>query len=123
MATPEEVETMKAQIAQLKEQNEALNASLETIQQKQQEEKDESHHDEIEDPEPQPLLIEIWNAPVSENVKLPHLSSFDRKSDPMEHIIVFNTRMAVVGAADSLKCKLLAGTLTDAALHGYMNLP
>jgi len=30
--------------------------------------------------------------------------------------------MAVVGAADSLKCKLLAGTLADATLRWYMNL-
>jgi len=41
----------------------------------------------------------------------------------MEHATTFNTRMAVVGAADSLKCKLLAGTLTDVALRWYMNLP
>jgi hypothetical protein len=31
--------------------------------------------------------------------------------------------MVVVSAVDSLKCKLLAGTLTDAALRWYMNLP
>jgi len=77
----------------------------------------------MEDSEPQPLSIEIWNAPVPENFKPPHISSFDEKSDMMEHITAFNTRMAVVGAADSLKCKLLAGTLTDAALCWYMNLP
>jgi hypothetical protein len=41
----------------------------------------------------------------------------------MEHVTAFNTRMAVVGAPDSLKCKLLAGTLSDAALRWYMNLP
>jgi len=122
MATPEEVETLKTQIAQLREQNEALDASVETIQQKQQEEKDESHHGEMEDPEPQPLSARIWNAPVPENFKPLHLSSFDGKSDPMEHITTFNTRMAVVGAAGSLKCKLLAGSLVDAALYWYMNL-
>jgi hypothetical protein len=31
--------------------------------------------------------------------------------------------MAIVGAADSLKCKLFAGTLREAALRWYMNLP
>jgi len=31
--------------------------------------------------------------------------------------------MAVVGATSSLKCKLLTGTFTDAALRWYMNLP
>jgi len=57
------------------------------------------------------------------NFKAPSLSSYDGKSDPVEHITVFNTRMAVVGAADSLKCKLLAGTLCDASMWWYMNLP
>jgi len=122
MATLEEFESLRTQLAQLKEHNEALQASMETIQQKQQE-KDESHHGEMDDPEPQPLLSEIWGAPILESFKPPHLSSFDGKSDPMEHAITFNTRMAVVGATDSLKCKLLAGTLTDAALCWYMNLP
>jgi len=61
MATQEEVETMKAQIAQLIEQNEALQASVETIQQQQLQEKTGSHHGDPVEPEPQPLSIEIWN--------------------------------------------------------------
>jgi len=35
MTTPEEVETMRTPIAQLREMNEALQASVETIQQQQ----------------------------------------------------------------------------------------
>jgi hypothetical protein len=123
MATQEELESMRTQLAQLKEHNDALPASMETMQQKQQDERDEPHHGEMGDPEPQPLSTEIWGAPVPENFKPSHLSVFDRKSDPMEHVTAFNTRMAVVGAPDSLKCKLLAGTLSDAALWWYMNLP
>lgn len=95
---------------------------METIQQKQQEEKDESHHGEMDDPEPQPLSPEIWGALMLENFKPPHLFAFDGKSDPMEQVTTFNTLMAVVGAPDSLKCKLLAGTFSDAALCWYMNL-
>ena len=41
----------------------------------------------------------------------------------MEHVTAFNTRMAVVGADDSLKCKLLAGTFSDAALRWHISLP
>ena len=41
----------------------------------------------------------------------------------MEHITSFNTRMAVLMVPNSLKCKLLAGTLIDATLHWYMNQP
>jgi hypothetical protein len=96
---------------------------METMQQKQLEDKEESHHGEMDDPEPQPLSTEIWDAPVPEGFKPPHLSAFDGKSDPMEHVTAFNACMAVVRAPDSLKCKLLAGTFTDAALRWYMNLP
>jgi len=123
MANAEELQTLRTKVSQLVEQNEALHALLETIQQKQQEEKDESHHDEMNDPEPQPLSAEIWGAPVPENIKSSHFSSFDGKSDPMEHVTVFNTRMAVVSTPDSLKCKLLVGTFSDAALRWYMDLP
>jgi len=123
MATQQEAETMKAQIAQLIEQNEALQASVETIQQQQLQEKAGSHHGDPVEPEPQPLSTEIWNAPVPDNFKPPHLSTFDGRGDPMEHVTTFNNCMAVIGAADSLKCKLLAGTFTDAALRWYINLP
>jgi len=119
MAIIEEFETLRTQLAQLREQNEALQASMETSQQKQHEEKDESHHSEMEDLEPQPLSAEIWGAPVPKNFKPAHLSPFDGKSDTMEHITTINTRMSIVGAPDSLKCKLLAGTLSDAVLRWY----
>lgn len=39
-----------------------------------------------------------------------------------EHIIAYNTHMAIIVAADSLKCKLLAGTLKEAVLRWYMDL-
>jgi len=122
MATQEEAETMRTQIAQLIEQNEALQASVETIQHQQMQEKDGSHHGEPIEPEPQPLSAEIWSAPILENFKPPHLSTFDGRGDPMEYVTAFNNRVAFVGAADSLKCKLLAATFTDAALWWYINL-
>jgi hypothetical protein len=55
MATAEELESMRTQLAQLQDRNDALQASMENIQQKQLEEKEESHHGEMDDPEPQPL--------------------------------------------------------------------
>jgi len=122
MTTQEEAETMKAQIAQLIEQNKALQASVETIQQQQLQEKTGSHHGEPVEPEPQPLSAEIFNTPFPDNFKPPHLSTFDGRGDPMEHVTAFNTRMAVVGAADSLKCNLLDGTFSDAALRWYTSL-
>jgi len=123
MATQQEAETMKAQIIQLIEQNESLQASVEMIQQEQLQEKTGSHNGDPVELEPQPLSTEIWNAPVPNNFKPPHLSTFDGRGDPMEHVTSFNTRMTVVGAADSLKCKLLAETFSDAALQWYISLP
>ena len=87
----------------------ALQASVETIQQQLQE-KTGSHHDDPVEPEPQPLSTEIWNAPVLDNFKPPHLSTFDGRGDPMEHVTAF-------------KCKLLAGTFSDVALRWYISLP
>ena len=108
------VETMKTQIPQFIDKNKALQASMESIQQlQQQHEKEELHDGEMDDPDPQPLSANIWNTPVPENFKSQSLSSFDIKSDHMEHVTAFNIRMAIVRAADSLKCKLLAGTFND----------
>lgn len=84
---------MKTQIAQLMEKNEALQASMETIQQQQQV-NEELHHGEMDDPDPQPLSVEIWDAPIPENFKLPSLSFFNAKSDPVEYVTTFkNTNM------------------------------
>jgi len=41
----------------------------------------------------------------------------------MEQVTTFNNHMVVVGAADSLKCKLLDGTFTNATLRWYISLP
>lgn len=106
------VEAMKIQIAQLRERNEAIQASVETIQQ-QHHEREESQHGNLGDAYPHPLSAEIWNALVPENFKSPSLTSFDGKGDPVEHVSAFNTRMAVVKAADSLKCKLPTGTFRE----------
>jgi len=115
------VEAMKLQIAQLQERNEAIQASMETIQYHHRE-KEESMLDDLSDPDPQPLSAEIWNALVLENFKPPSLLSLNGKSDPKQHITTFNTRISVVGAAESLNCKLLEGTFKDVALRWYMNL-
>lgn len=69
MLTTEEAETMNTQITQLLERNKALQASVKTIQQQHNQEKAGSHHGELDEPEPQPLSTEIWNAPVLEGFK------------------------------------------------------
>lgn len=81
------------------EKNEALQASMETIQQ-QQHENEELHHGEMDDPDPQSLSTEIWNAPVPEKFELPSHSFFDGKSDPVEYVTTFKDTNMQKGSED-----------------------
>jgi hypothetical protein len=83
----------------------------------------EDNHDEDEINDCQPLSQALWDARVPENFKTPHLPTFDGKTDLSEHLIAVGTQTAIIGAADHLKCKLLSGTLKEAALRWYINLP
>ncbi|WJX40224.1 hypothetical protein P8452_27723 [Trifolium repens] len=71
----------------------------------------------------QPLSQTLRDAKVPENFMSPHLPTFDGKSDPSEHLMAVGTQTAIIGASYHLKCKLLSGTLKEAALRWYMNLP
>jgi hypothetical protein len=83
----------------------------------------EDNHDEDEITDSQPLSQILWDAKVPENFKTSHLSTFDVKSDPSEHLMTVRTQTTIMGATDHMKCKLLSGTLKEAALRLYMNLP
>jgi hypothetical protein len=76
----------------------------------------EDNHDENEINDSQPLAHTLWDARVPENFKTPHLPTFDGKTDPSEHLMAVGTQTVIIGAADHLKCKLLSGTLKEAAL-------
>ena len=108
-----------AMMETMRQQNEALQDSMQTLQQQSQVE-DEQEEEELE---PQPLSHEIWEDQVPENFKPPSLTSYDGKTDPQEHIIAVSNQMAIVAPSDSLKCKLMAGTFKDVALRWYMSLP
>lgn len=73
--------------------------------------------------DPQLLTMEIWDNQVPDNFKPPPLATFDGKSDPQEHSITINAKISIIRATDSLKCKLMVGTLKDAATHWYTSLP
>lgn len=76
----------------------------------------------LEEPlDPQPLAESIWEYTMPENLKPPHLPSFDGKIDPQEHIIVVNNQKAIIGASNSPKCKLMVGTFKNVALHWNLN--
>lgn len=58
--------------------------------------------------EPQPLSNKIWGFPVSENFKSSSVAKFDGKSDLQEYVVSTNMQMTIIGASDSLKCKLFS---------------
>ena len=116
---PPDMAQLLAMMETMRQQNEALQDSMQTLQQQSQVE-DEPEEEELE---PQPLSHEIWEDQVPENFKPPSLTSYDGKTDPQEHIIAINNQMAIVAPSDSLKCKLIAGTFKDVALRWFMSLP
>ncbi|XP_045791855.1 uncharacterized protein LOC123886594 [Trifolium pratense] len=71
----------------------------------------------------QPLAQHLWDTQITEAIKVPHLPTFDGKTDPREHLMAIGTQTAIINAPEHLKCKLLAGTFKDVALRWYMNLP
>ncbi|CAJ2645421.1 unnamed protein product [Trifolium pratense] len=71
----------------------------------------------------QPLAQHLWDTQVLEAIKVPHLPTFDGKTDPREHLMAIGTQTAIINAPEHMKCKLLAGTFKDVALRWYMNLP
>ncbi|CAJ2644717.1 unnamed protein product [Trifolium pratense] len=71
----------------------------------------------------QPLAQHLWDTQITEAIKVPHLPTFDGKTDPREHLVAIGTQTAIINAPEHLKCKLLAGTFKDVALRWYMNLP
>jgi hypothetical protein len=71
----------------------------------------------------QPLSETLWDAEVPAKFKIPQLSSFDGKTDLLEHLMAVGTQTAIIGASEHLKCKLLSNIFKDVALRWYMNLP
>ncbi|GAU10506.1 hypothetical protein TSUD_422860, partial [Trifolium subterraneum] len=73
--------------------------------------------------ESQPLRQSLWDSKVPDNFKSPHLPTFDGKTYPVEHLMAVGTQTGIIEKPEHLRCKLLSGTLKDAALRWYMNLP
>ncbi|MCI01657.1 hypothetical protein A2U01_0022684, partial [Trifolium medium] len=75
-------------------------------------EQEREHHDAKSDddaPETlQPLAHALWDTQVPPNFKIPHLPTFDGKTDPLEHLMAVGTQTLIIGAEEHLKCKLLS---------------
>ncbi|GAU24437.1 hypothetical protein TSUD_364210 [Trifolium subterraneum] len=90
-------------------------------QEKVAEREEEAELDNIKDS--QPLAQALWDAQIPANFKIPQLPTFEGKADPLENLMTVGTQIAIIGAEEHLKCKLLSSTFKDAALRWYMNLP
>ncbi|MCI42139.1 hypothetical protein A2U01_0063375, partial [Trifolium medium] len=98
-----------------------LQAKVNTMEQEREYHETETEKEALEDS--QPLTQALWETQVPPNFKIPHLPTFDGKTDPLEHLMAVGTQTSIIGAEEHLKCKLLSGTFKDAALRWYMNLP
>ncbi|GAU48798.1 hypothetical protein TSUD_81470 [Trifolium subterraneum] len=47
----------------------------------------------------------LWDTQVPPNFKIPHLPTFDGKTDPLEHLMAVGTQTSIIGAEEHLKCK------------------
>ncbi|PNX74145.1 hypothetical protein L195_g030060 [Trifolium pratense] len=98
--TPEEnggEMTLEEAVTQLK----ALQAEM----QKEKQER-ERHDGKTEDDTPEnlkSLAQALWDTIVPPNFKMPHLPTFDGKSDPLEHLMAVSTQTAIIGAEEHLK--------------------
>lgn len=64
-----------------------------------------------------------YGASVLEGFKPHSLSKFNGRNDQYEHVSSINTQMAIRGAPDSLKCKLLSSTFRNVTLRWCIDLP
>ncbi|GAU38581.1 hypothetical protein TSUD_322580 [Trifolium subterraneum] len=99
----------------------SLQRNVTTMEKEQAEQNTDSEDESLI--ESQPLRQSLWDSKVPDNFKSPHLPTFDGKTDPVEHLMAVGTQTAIIGALEHLRWKLLSGTLKDAALRWYMNLP
>ncbi|MCI64122.1 hypothetical protein A2U01_0085379, partial [Trifolium medium] len=70
-------------------------------------EQEREHHDakSVDDTPKtsQPLDQALWDTQVTPNFKIPHLPTFDGKTDPLEHLMAVGTQTSIIGATEHLK--------------------
>lgn len=116
---PSDITQLLVVVEALRQQNEALQDSVQVLQTQSLQDGDTK-----EEPlDPQPLSEVIWDDQVPENFKPSSLVSFNGKTDPQQHIIAINNQMVIIGAFDSLKCKLMVRNFLEGDLRWYMSLP
>ncbi|KAI0530910.1 hypothetical protein KFK09_000458 [Dendrobium nobile] len=73
--------------------------------------------------ESSPLTETILQHPIPARFKLPNIDSYDRTSDPYEHIDHYRTIMHIQQASDALLCQVIPATLKGQARTWFYSLP
>ena len=64
----------------------------------------------------------IMQEPIPPNFKLPQFESYDRTSDPVDHLEAFRTMMLLHDAPDAILCRAFPSTLKGTARNWYSTL-
>lgn len=70
-----------------------------------------------------PFNQEILAFQAHKDFKVPNHSSYDETVNPCDHLLSYQAKMLVVGAADQLMCKAFFPTLKGFAQQWFMSLP
>lgn len=65
----------------------------------------------------------INDKPITQGFQLPALDLYDKKSNPSEHIIVFNSQMTLYGTIDFLICQTFSTMLRGMVWEWFSKLP
>ena len=69
-----------------------------------------------------PFTIAVNSFPSSHKFHMPHIDSYDRVKDPLDHLETFKTLMHLQGVADEIMCKAFPMTLKGAARIWFSRL-
>ena len=69
-----------------------------------------------------PFTTSVNSFPLSSKFCMPHMNSYDRVKDPLNHLEAFKTLMHLQGVADAIMCRAFPTTLKGAARVWFSKL-
>ncbi|KAL2481028.1 Uncharacterized protein Adt_33994 [Abeliophyllum distichum] len=75
-----------------------------------------------DDEENLPFSVEIRNASIPHKFRVPKITPYTGKGDPLDHVNTYKTEMSLRGATPALKCRAFHLTLSGGAKRWYNKL-